>query len=939
MSTLVGRLKNIIDENNSGYWEKRIYFELQYAIKVSEVNDNRFDILINKAIDYLTCKKNEVGMVNKEICTSVENLLVDISNEAKKYKMVCAAHAHIDMNWMWRWDETVSVVLDTFRTMLNLMNEYPDFKFSQSQAVVYRIMEDYAPEMLKEVKKRIGEERWEVTASSWVECDKNIPNGESLARQILYSKEYLSELLDINPESLKIDFEPDTFGHSVNIPEILSKGGVKYYYHCRGYEGYNIYRWIAPSGKSVIAYHEPFCYNSDIHPSMVLFVPKLCKDYNLATVLKVYGVGDHGGGPTRRDIERIIDMNTWPIFPNIKFGTFNEYFNYLENSNVELPEVKGELNFVFSGCYSSQARIKAGNRICEAALDESEAFSALSSIYLGTKYPNSSFSGAWKNVLFNQFHDILPGSGKIDTREYAMGLYQNTLAVANSEKSLVLKNIGNMIDTSAYTNNEEDIKETTSEGAGVGFGVDKFKISQYEGGKGKTRIFTVFNSSVFNRKENIEIISWDWSGDLEAITFKDSNGKSVPHMLLENGLNYYWGHSYLKALIKVDVPACGYSTYVMNESDDKSIESPVLEFPRTENIDSYIIENSKIKVVFDKRNASIMSFYDKLNNEEMIDTSKPAGNFRLIEEDTDKHMSAWLIGRYMNVINLNQNVKIKQVNYPKNNNVLKQAISYEIPFKNSLLKVIVSLEDNSNQLKYHVECNWLEIGKDGICIPQLNFNLPLSYPVRSYRYDVPFGTISREAIDMDVPANSWAVAERKTKSSSSLMLVTDTKNGFRGFDNSIALTLIRSSFDPDPYPEVGTHDFSFAISLVNGSSNKNMIDNANIYNHPLSVVSDKSHKGILKPVDSFAELKEGTVVVSSMKITEAKDQNKLVLRVYETEGNKTTAVIKFGKVPIAIYYIDINENKIECDLNTEICGETVKFSVDPNSIANVCIEF
>jgi alpha-mannosidase len=156
------------------------------------------------------------------------------------------------MNWMWRFDETVAATLDTFRTMLNLMEEYPEFKFSQSQASVYKIVEEFDPDMLEEIKKRIKEGRWEVTASTWVESDKNMPNGESLVRHILYTKRYLSELLGVDPGTLNIDFEPDTFGHNLNVPEILARGGVKYYYHCRGYDGHDIYRWKSPSGSSVI---------------------------------------------------------------------------------------------------------------------------------------------------------------------------------------------------------------------------------------------------------------------------------------------------------------------------------------------------------------------------------------------------------------------------------------------------------------------------------------------------------------------------------------------------------------------------------------------------------------------------------------------------------------------------------------------------------------
>jgi alpha-mannosidase len=153
------------------------------------------------------------------------------------------------MNYQWGYQETVSITTETFRTMLDLMKEYPDFTYSQSQASVYEIVEKYDPAQLTEIKQRVKEGRWELAATSWVECDKNMPNGESLCRHISYTKKYLSELFDIDPDTLCLDYEPDTFGHAATVPEILQDGGVDYYYHCRGCNPRGPYRWQSPSGR------------------------------------------------------------------------------------------------------------------------------------------------------------------------------------------------------------------------------------------------------------------------------------------------------------------------------------------------------------------------------------------------------------------------------------------------------------------------------------------------------------------------------------------------------------------------------------------------------------------------------------------------------------------------------------------------------------------
>jgi alpha-mannosidase len=271
---------------------------------------------------------------------------------------------------MWSWQETVALTLDTFRTMLDLMDEYPDFHYSQSQASVYKIVGEYDPPMMGRIKERIKEGRWEVTAAAWVETDKNMPNTESLVRHIQYTKKYLNEVWGVDKDSLELDFSPDTFGHSRNLPEIARHGGLKYYYHCRGNSDnfdlthpVSLYRWRGPNGAELLCYREPYWYNSGISPRIGLGLIGLTKTYGgLKTGLIVYGVGNHGGGPTRRDIETAIDMASWPIFPHIEFGTFRRFFKEAEKYRDAFPILDRELNFMLTGCYTTQSRIKVAKR-------------------------------------------------------------------------------------------------------------------------------------------------------------------------------------------------------------------------------------------------------------------------------------------------------------------------------------------------------------------------------------------------------------------------------------------------------------------------------------------------------------------------------------------------------------------------------------------------
>lgn len=199
------------------------------------------------------------------------------------------------MNWLWAYDETAIVTIETFRTMLQLMKEYPQFTFLQSQASVYKITEEYAPELLPEIREKIASGQWEAVASTWVEADKNMPNGESLTRHLLYTRQYLKNLLGLKDEDFLVDFEPDTFGHTAQSPEILASGGVRYLYHCRGGDGESLYRWEAPSGARVTVLREPEWYNSGIDYTTFLYIPGYCTAHGLDRMCHVYGVGDHGG--------------------------------------------------------------------------------------------------------------------------------------------------------------------------------------------------------------------------------------------------------------------------------------------------------------------------------------------------------------------------------------------------------------------------------------------------------------------------------------------------------------------------------------------------------------------------------------------------------------------------------------------------------------------
>ena len=907
-----GGLKPLI----KNYWGERVLTQIGYLEEVNLVDGGVFDELLDAATDKLDESYRDHDAITREDAIEIEKILSEASARVKSTVVYCAAHAHIDMNWMWRFDETVSITVDTVKTMLRLMDEYPDFTFSQSQASVYRIVELYAPELLPEIRRRINEKRWEVVASTWVETDKNMTNGESLTRHLLYTRRYLKKLLGLTDDMFTIDFEPDTFGHNLNVPEILSSGGVRYYYHCRGFDGHVMYRWRSPSGAEVKVFRDPTWYLESINNDSFMYVPAVCKKYNSNKMLHVYGVGDHGGGATRRDIERLIDYAAWPCMPDIRFGRYADFFEHMDS--LELPVVEGELNFIFNGCYTSQSRIKKANRAAEAALMEAELFNAASGLCGSYGYDADAFADAWENVLFNHFHDILPGSGVIGTREYALGMFQRTMACAGVRKSSALRGICGMIDTSALLGSGEVPRDSRAEGAGVGFGVESFEFTSASLTGGKSRLFTIFNPCQTTKTSPSTITVWDWDGDRNMISVTDENKNPVEFELLDKEPVAYWGHEYFRALILCDIEPFGYRTVLLEERP-RFLSHYALNAnsdPRVDRDCPYVLENEFVRAEFDPRDAALVSFIDKENGTEYIDGTR-GGRFRYIEEDGSEGMTAWRVGRYMNVWDVSEDVKASRVA-----GSLRRTFSFTAPVENSSLAVRVSLDKKSRTLRYDVECEWREIGLRGEAIPQLNFIVPLGYGCDSFIYDAAFGTVERAGRDYDVPGLSFAFARN---GADGLMLTSDSKYGFRCHDDSLALSLIRSSFDPDGIPECYSHAFSFGIGVIKGggtSVGRTLLETAADINRTAISVAAEPGAGSLPASGCLIRLKEGEAVISAVKAAE--DSSAVIVRGYEVSGNDNDVTLEFFKEVSAAVRVDAHENELSEENAPVVSGREVK---------------
>jgi alpha-mannosidase len=919
----------------------RIASELRYLSALSLAREGKYDALISDAAETLAADIGARGATTAGGVEKTEKALESLAAEAKGYEFLCMAHAHMDMNWQWGYDETVAVTLATMETMLTLMEEYPDFTFSQSQAAVYRMVGEFAPAMLERIKGRIREGRWEALASTWVETDKNLPNGESLTRQILYTKKYFSEAYGIAPEDLAIDFEPDTFGHGRNVPEICASGGIRYYYHCRGHIGEEIvYRWRAPSGAEVLLYTEPFWYNRNIDYSMAEYAPELSRLTKGNTLLKVYGVGDHGGGPTRRDLDRILEMNSWPLYPKFRFARLGDYFALLEQSRERFPILDGEINFICDGCYTSQGRIKAGNRKAERLMAEAEFYAGAAALMADEPYPGENLAGAWRKILFNQFHDIIPGSGVAETREYALGQYQEVFAAAESARTLALEAIAARIRRDGLIPQaEKSAGGSLAEGAGAGSG-------QTGRGSGTRRIYHVFNSLPYDRDETVSITVWEYEGDIAHTVLEDWRGKGLPVQKGESG-NYH-GHRFDTLITRLSVPSCGYTTVILDEKIDYTPKTCFTNDMRLQRPDAFILENELLRVVLDPRDGSVASFFDKASKTEMA----PKGGFGVFRLATEsrytgiagwkRDMSAWFTGRFKKLENLNLDVELR----PHAEGPVRTAWRVNFSFgSGSTLEAVISLDSGSRLLRYEVNCDWREFGSER-GIPNLNFHLPLGWkPV--YLFDLPFGMKERLPVDMDLPAESF-VAAKNPGNGPALALFSLDKYAFRCLEDNFSLTLIRGADCPDPAPDTGRHRIAFALSPVASSAGREDLAAQSLaYRRPPQTVSARNRPakaGDLEPSGSFFRLKGG--VLSAVKAPEGasgerngKAVKALLFRVYETEGRETESELTLPVPAVSAFLTDAAEEKrLEgCVLSTD--GKTLRFTLPPFGIRAVVVEW
>src|SRR5215216_703372 len=373
-------------------------------------------------------------------------------------------HAHIDVAWLWTLGQTRRKSERTFHNVIGLMEEFPDYHFSQSQPQVYQFIKEDQPELFESIKQRIQAGRWEPLGGMWVEADCNLSGAESLARQFLLGRTFFRENFGEIAES-PVLWLPDVFGYAWALPQLIRQAGLKYFMTIKiGWSQYNrlpydTFLWQGIDGTQILTHFSTVkdfgsefasTYNSMANAKEALgtwhnFQQKeLHKD-----LLMAYGFGDGGGGPTREMLENIEVMEEFPSLPRVRQSSVKQFFETiapLEESRM-MPVWNGELYLEYHrGTYTTQSHNKRANRKSEFLLHDAEFLAAYASLITSYQYPSTEFTNAWQTVCLNQFHDIIPGSSIGPVYEESQQQYAQLTQDITQVRDQALEAIGNELE-------------------------------------------------------------------------------------------------------------------------------------------------------------------------------------------------------------------------------------------------------------------------------------------------------------------------------------------------------------------------------------------------------------------------------------------------------------------------------------------------------------
>ena len=793
---------------------------------------------------------------------AIKTQLKPIGNFAKRFTLYFDANAHIDAAWLWRDLETIEVCKNTFTSVLKMMDARPDFTYTQSSAAYYDWMERLYPDVYAGIQKQIKAGRWEVTGGMWVEPDCNLPGGESWARHLLYAKKYFKNKLGAD---VKIGWNPDSFGYNLNMPEFYINAGIdafitqKIGWNDTNVFPYRLFWWQAPDESKILCYF-PFDYVNEVNDPyrLVDWMRQFEANTGFTKQMILFGVGDHGGGPSNEMLDRIERLKKLAVYPTIEYGNTTDYLKWIKAQDLStVPTWTDELYLEYhQGTYTTQANMKELNRKSEILLTNAEKFSTLSTT-VGGEYHNADLEQAWRNVLFNQFHDILPGSGIRENYIDATEKFDATKVIGDHELNNSLKAIADHVNTSA-------VKKGTP--------------------------LMVFNPLAWTRTDVVKVDLGE--NDRNDYAVFDKSGKEIPSQTIADG-------KYTRQLMftATDVPSLGYATYELRKQKPAAKTSDLV-------VTKNSLENQFFKVTMDTDSGWVKSIVDKRNGKELL---SGRGDELQLLEDKPAQWDAWNVG----LTGVKYPWKVRRFEIAEEGplrivlrvvrDYLKPGVTKDYPtfdYPNTFCKQDIILYSGVDRIDFRTDIDWWEEHT------MLKASFPVTVSDSVATYEIPYGEITRstgmntswEKAKVEVPAERWADI---SGGDYGISLLNKSKYGYDIKGNVMRLSLLRSPDWPDPTADRGKHTIEYSLYPHTGTWREgNTVRRAYEYNNDLIAVAGTAHKGKLPAAQSFVQLAPSNLVLTSIK--KAEESNAWIYQWYDAGKTESEAVLTMPQTPKSV---------------------------------------
>lgn len=789
-------------------------------------------------------------------------------------------NSHLDVVFLWTHAEFVRKLGRTHASTLRLMEQFPEYTFSQSQPLMYQEMKENFPTMYEEVKQRVKEGRWEVIGAMWVEPDCNLVSGESFVRQILHGVNFIKEEFGITPRTC---WCPDVFGNAWTMPQILKKSGLDYFVthkmvvwnDTNPWTKHN-FIWQGPDGSRVFSVVPPTHFIGTNEPDhMTAHWESFSDKDSIGESLYNYGWGDGGGGP---DVEMLEYMKRYQDFPGItpaKPNTIEAALDSIEKAakNADLPIVNDELYLEeHRGVHTTKAKLKKLNRFCEILYRKAEIWSC----FADKAYPQEQLDAGWKEVLTNQFHDSLPGSHIPPVYLDLLDSYDTAIATGTEVLAKAQESVTKLLNTN---------------------------------GQGKPLV--LFNSLPQARLSMVEMSL----PEEETFHLLDPNGNEIPHQIIAN-----FASGEQQVVFEAELSAVSASVFRIVPGEGKISAEPV-------SAGSNFFENDFIRAEFNKE-GEVVSLLNKETACEIF-SQENRGNVMKLYEDVPGKYEAWDIAPTYEKVEFDiSGAEVKLIEQGP----VCAIIEVQRSFMNTKMRQRIVLGRNSKRLDFQTWVDWHEQQK----MLKIRFYTP--FVTRTATYDIAFGNIERSAYrsnsfdeaKFEVPAHWWMDLSQPDNG---LSLLNDCKYGHEAFDGMMALTLLRGPLNPDPQSDQEEHLFTYSLYPHSGTWREGeTIQEAADLNDTVDLIFADSHDGTLQSEHSFLSLNSKQVTLEAVKKAEQDDA--LVVRIVERHGMTSQINLELDaavKSASLCNLLEAEEEKLDCSTGK------ISFKIKPYEIKTLLI--